>query len=308
MGTLKGLIERAKSQVGYCEKASNKDLDSFTGNAGDSNYTKFSRDVNNVGLSGCQAQPWCCTFAFWQELQEYGKDIALKHWNMTEKTYCGYNCFSTYNVFKKVGKVGMTPKLGAVVIFNFSHAGRVINTYSKSGVQYFSCLEGNTGAGTTNRNGGETKIKERRFDDPTVKGFCYIDYDVIEPPIEIKSGWVKESNSWKFYLDNDRCIKNDWYLYNSKWCWFDESGSAIHDTWLEYKGNWYCFDSDCYMKSSEWTFYNDKWYYLKSDGIMAKNAYVKSQEPNNKNYYYLNENGEFDESKTVQLATGDIVI
>lgn len=131
---------------------------------------------------------------------------------------------------------------------------------------------------------------------------------VSKPVVKSKEGWTFEEGEWKFYLDNDRCIKNDWYLYNGKWCWFDESGSAIHDTWLEYKGNWYYFDSDCYMKSSEWTFYKDKWYYLKSDGIMAKNSYVKSQEPNNNNYYYLNENGEFDESKTVQLATGDIVI
>lgn len=308
MGTLRGLIDKGKSQVGYCEKASNKDLDSKTGNAGENNYTKFSRDVNNVGLIGCQAQPWCCTFAFWQELQEFGKEIALKHWNMTEKTYSGYNCFSTYNAFKSVGKVGKVPKLGAVVIFNFSHAGRVVDIYNRGGINYFSCLEGNTGAGTSCRNGGETKIKERRFDDSTVKGFCYIDYDVVETPVVNKSGWVNESSLWKFYLDNTHCIKNDWYLYNNKWCWFDESGNAIHDTWLEYKGNWYAFDTDCYMKESEWYLYKDKWYYLKSDGIMAKNVYVKSKEPNNNNYYYLNEDGILDESKTTSNVSGEIVI
>lgn len=123
-----------------------------------------------------------------------------------------------------------------------------------------------------------------------------------------KSGWINESGSWRFYLDNTRYIKNDWYYYNDKWTWFDESGDAIHDTWLEYKGNWYAFDSDCYLKEQQWYLYKDKQYYLKSDGIMAKNAYVKSKDPNSKNYYYLNDTGEWDESKTTDAPIGDIVI
>lgn len=40
----------AKKYLGYIEKASNSNLDSFTGNKGTNNYTRFSRDVNAVGL------------------------------------------------------------------------------------------------------------------------------------------------------------------------------------------------------------------------------------------------------------------
>ena len=40
----KDLIDKALSYVGYLEKASNDDLDDFTANAGNANYTRFCRD------------------------------------------------------------------------------------------------------------------------------------------------------------------------------------------------------------------------------------------------------------------------
>ena len=40
MKAIEKLINIAKQEIGYLEKASNKDLDSKTGNAGSKNYTK----------------------------------------------------------------------------------------------------------------------------------------------------------------------------------------------------------------------------------------------------------------------------
>ena len=93
MGTLKGLIDRGKAEEGYIEKASASGLDSKTDNRGDNNYTKYARDVSDAGLNGCQGQPWCCTFQFWLDLMEYGVEEALRHWNMSQDSYTGYNCF-----------------------------------------------------------------------------------------------------------------------------------------------------------------------------------------------------------------------
>ena len=83
MGTLEGLLARFCEEDGYIEKASALGLDSKTANKGAGNYTKYSRDVNALGLMGCQGQPWCCTFQFALEAYEFGRDIALSHWNMT---------------------------------------------------------------------------------------------------------------------------------------------------------------------------------------------------------------------------------
>ena len=44
------LIKVAEAEVGYLEKETNKKLDSKKANAGDNNYTKYWRDLANLGL------------------------------------------------------------------------------------------------------------------------------------------------------------------------------------------------------------------------------------------------------------------
>ena len=79
MSTLNGLIQRAYAEEGYVEKASAIALDSKLANKGSANYTKYARDIDNLGLMGCQGQAWCCTHQFWLEVQEFGVDKALEH-------------------------------------------------------------------------------------------------------------------------------------------------------------------------------------------------------------------------------------
>ena len=314
MGTFAGLLTRCINDEGYIEKASDKDLDSKTGNRGTANYTKFSRDVNAAGLMGCQGQPWCGTCQFAEDLNEFGKDNALAKWYMTDKTYVGYNCFATYNTFKKVGKVGMTPKVGALVIFNYSHMGRVLSIYSEKGIKYYDCFEGNTLPDVESRNGGQCAIKRRRYDDlSVVKGYCYIDYnDATDDNEPQEAGWRKEDGGWRFYLGDAEghatsCITNDWYLDgNKEWAWFDGAGFAIHDTWYKYKGLWYYFGSDCYMEHEKWIEYKGDQYYLTADGSMATNAYVQSKDPMTTSiWYYVDAEGKWDPNKTVH---GDLQV
>ena len=303
MGTLTGLITRCMGDVGYIEKASNHDLDSKTGNRGTANYTKFSRDVNAADLMGCQGQAWCGTCQFAEELYEFGKEQALLNWGMTSKTYVGYNCFATYNAFKARGKVGMTPQVGALVIFSYSHMGRVLSIYAEKGVKYYDCFEGNTLPDTESRNGGQCAIKRRRYDDlSVVKGYCYIDYaDMIEDKEPNKSGWVQEDVGWRFYLgDTGQYVKNDWYLHpNGRWTWHAGDGHAVHDIWYQYKGKWYYFGEDCYMLASQWLEYKGEWYYLQADGSMAEDAYILLIDPYKSMYYYVGADGKWIKYKEV---------
>lgn len=267
MGTLKGLIDRGMAEEGYIEKASNANLDSKTANRGSNNYTKYSRDVINWGLMGCQGQPWCCTFQFWLDAMEYGLEEALEHWNMTRSSYVGYNCFATYNAFKKAGKVGTTPKLGAVPIFDFSHAGRVVRIYSKNGQKWWDCLEGNTSSNLSDRNGGQVKIKTRPWKDSSVKGFCYIDY-VTEP--EKKSGWYQENGGWRFYLgDTGEPVRNAWYKDGEGWYWFDGAGMMVRETWKTGSdGKWYYLGRCGKMLKNTWVVWKNELYRLNEDGSM----------------------------------------
>lgn len=138
------------------------------------NHQKFSDMVNKVGLAGCQNQAWCATYQFAMELEQFGKAEALRHWNMTEKNYCGYSCFSTEAMFRKAGMLGNTPKLGALVIFRQSHMGRVLSINSKN--KTFECGEGNTSNKKYERNGDSCAVKTYSWTDRKIKSFCYIDY------------------------------------------------------------------------------------------------------------------------------------
>ncbi len=158
-------------QVGYLEKSSNSNLDSKSGNAGYNNYTKYARDVNNMGLMGCQGQPWCAVYQFWICAQVFGKSKALE---IMGNGF--YNCNSVKAHAKSKGTWHSTPKLGALVIFrNGAHIGRVISVSGNT----IRTNEGNTSAGGLNNveaNGGCVAEKSYTIGNNQIDGYVWIDY------------------------------------------------------------------------------------------------------------------------------------
>ena len=172
VGTWTKTKQLLDDQVGYLEKASNSYLDSKTGNAGYNNYTKYSRDVNNMGLMGCQGQPWCATYQFWICAQIFGKQKALE---IMGNGF--YNCNSVKAHSKSKGTWHSTPKLGALVIFrNGAHIGRVISISGNT----IRTNEGNTSSGglnTVEANGGCVAEKSYTIGNSQIDGYVWIDYD-----------------------------------------------------------------------------------------------------------------------------------
>ena len=170
-----GLWEKTKqlldAQVGYLEKRSNSQLDIKTGNAGYGNYTKYARDVNNMGLMGCQGQPWCAVYQFWICAQIFGKSKAL---DIMGNGF--YNCNSVKAHSKSKGTWHSTPKLGALVIFrNGAHIGRVIAISGNT----IRTNEGNTSSGGLNNveaNGGCVAEKSYTIGNSQIDGYVWIDY------------------------------------------------------------------------------------------------------------------------------------
>ena len=44
------VVARAEAELGYIEKASNSQLDDKTANAGNRNFTKYGRDLDNLNV------------------------------------------------------------------------------------------------------------------------------------------------------------------------------------------------------------------------------------------------------------------
>lgn len=65
--TPKQVLTLAAKYIGYKEKASNKDLYSFDGNAGSGNYTMFQEELAKAGFwnNNKQGYEWCTSFVAW---------------------------------------------------------------------------------------------------------------------------------------------------------------------------------------------------------------------------------------------------
>ena len=108
MGTAAKVVEIARTQLGYHEKASNASLDDFTANSGSRNYTKYHRDL---GVTNGLA--WCGFFVWW----------CMKNAGVQAGTYPASGSTNyMYSFFKNKGTLmspkTYTPKPGDVIFFD----------------------------------------------------------------------------------------------------------------------------------------------------------------------------------------------
>ena len=129
-GTAAEVVNLAASQVGYHEKASNANLDSFTANSGSGNYTKYARDL---GVANGQA--WCATFV-WGLMAS----AAVPSSAYPSRTTVTRDWFNQRGLYRARGTY--TPKEGDYVIFgNVAHCG-IVESVSNG---YVHTIEGNSG-------------------------------------------------------------------------------------------------------------------------------------------------------------------
>ncbi|MGX8705599.1 MAG: CHAP domain-containing protein [bacterium] len=181
MNAIDKLIATAEAEIGYLEKKSNVDIDSKTGNAGSSNYTKYNRDMKAwAGSAGLNDQ-WCQNFVDWVFVTAFGLDAAKKLLGkFTNYTPTGSDQFKKRNAYIKRGKG--TPKRGDVIYFcstakkRIGHVGIV---YKVDSAKVYT-IEGNTsGANTLVSNGG-VKKKSYSLSSTYIDGYGSVDYSAVD--------------------------------------------------------------------------------------------------------------------------------
>ena len=199
MSAIDKLIQIAKNEIGYLEKASNSQLDSKTANAGENNYTKYWRDIK----PDYQGQPWCAAFVSWCMMKAFGLDAAkklLKHWPYV---YCP--------TMADLFTLNANPKIGDIVIFKrngeFAHTGIVIKV---SGDRFWT-VEGNTSGGSTIiANGGG--VCQKSYYNSNLPGtkFCTPNYSLVKDTTPVSdSDTVKKQNTRAYIAQ----IKKDTKCY-----------------------------------------------------------------------------------------------
>lgn len=144
--TAKQIIELAMKYVGYKEKASNKDLYSFSGNAGKGNYTMFQHELDAAKFwnNAKQGYEWCTSFVAWVFWRMLGNAEAKRVLCLTGDY--GAGCVSWARYYKQAGRLFVSPKVGDQFFKKGSdglpcHTGIVTSVDELS----FTTVEGNAG-------------------------------------------------------------------------------------------------------------------------------------------------------------------
>jgi glucan-binding YG repeat protein len=94
------MVEILKAEVGYGEKATDKDLDSKSANVGKSNFTKYGKWIGQNG------EPWCQSFQSWCAWQACAKHMASikTGWRNEDGGWRWYdNDISARSCWKEIG-------------------------------------------------------------------------------------------------------------------------------------------------------------------------------------------------------------
>ena len=171
------VLSIANAEVGYLEKKTNAYLDDKTKNAGNNNFTKYSRDMLKwIGSPFSQGSAWCQTFVQWCFVKAFGVDNAkqmLGGWTAYTPTGVQY--------FKNIGRwYTSKPKVGDQIYFKNStrvcHTGLVY----KVDTTYVYTIEGNTsGASGVIANGGGVCKKKYTLNYTKIAGYGRPKYELI---------------------------------------------------------------------------------------------------------------------------------
>ena len=204
------VIKVAESQIGYLEKKSNTDLDSFTGNAGSNNYTKFNRDMKAWAKSAGLNDQWCQNFVDWCFVRAYGLEAAKKLLGVfTNYTPTGSNAFKNRNLYTKRGKG--TPAPGDVIYFYSSAKGRIghVGIVTKVTAKTVYTIEGNTsGASKLVTNGGGVRAKSYSLTSTYIDGYGRPPYASVTPTTTDTTAPTTDTTAPTTAKLGDRILKN----------------------------------------------------------------------------------------------------
>ena len=160
--SVKPIINWAENERNYTEKDSLTDLDDKTKNAGDDNYTKYSQEVDALGVfsTQVQGQPWCATWVTDGFINTYGVDKGLDMLCQPSKNSNAACCGDAAEYYQKAGRWYTSPQVGDQVFFKttkyqYAHTGIVTEVTDTE----VTTIEGNTSSekGVVSNGGAVTK-------------------------------------------------------------------------------------------------------------------------------------------------------
>jgi len=196
------IIAAAEAEVGYLEKKTREYLDEKTMNAGDKNYTKYARDLDDLGTvfnAKKQGYSWCAVFVTWLFVTCFGQEVGQAVLHQKEKGL-GASCRYAAAYYKGAGAYKSEPHVGDQIFFGsgttYQHTGIVVAVDDN----YVTTIEGNTSDGNgVIPNGGAVCRKKYHIDSTYILGYGRPDWSLIptdDAGAETRYHTVAECPSW----------------------------------------------------------------------------------------------------------------
>ena len=152
---VKRVLELARAEIGYREKASNANLDDKTANAGTGNFTKYARDLDAIPgfYNGAKiGYAWCDCYFDWLLVKAFGAETAKRMLCQPDNS-AGAGCYFSALYYRQAGRFFQDPEPGDQIFFTYqagevSHTG-VVEEVTGSSV---TTIEGNTSDGVYRRS------------------------------------------------------------------------------------------------------------------------------------------------------------
>lgn len=172
--TASEMVKIAKGQLGYSEKNSSSDI--YTDKSGSKNYTKYAKELSDLGWfnGNKQGYEWCAVFVCWCA-QQLTKDRAKAMNLLCQTGPYGAGCTQAAGYYKAAKRYDKNPKVGDQIFFDgtagaFVHTGIVIAVTADT----VTTVEGNS------QNKVSRNIYQRTH--KTINGYGHPRYDAEPAP------------------------------------------------------------------------------------------------------------------------------
>lgn len=194
--TVKQAIEKvldlARSEIGYHEKASNSQLDDPTANSGGANWTKYAAyiDANPEFYNGKKnGYAWCDVFVDYLFVKCFGFETG-RNMLCQPKYSAGAGCLYSAEYYKQAGRWHKNaPNPGDQIFFSYSPG-----EYSHTGI-----VEQVSGDTVTTIEGNTSDSVGRRtynIGNQSIAGYGTPNWKLVEDWVVVENGHIVNSSEW----------------------------------------------------------------------------------------------------------------
>lgn len=189
---IKQVLDLARSEVGYHEKASYAQLNDKTANSGGSNWTKYAEYLDSFAgfYNGPKnGYPWCDVFVDYLFVKAFGEKLGREMLYQPEKSM-GAGCLYSAQYYKDAGRFHKNaPMFGDQIFFSYSpgeysHTGIV----EAVGFDTITTIEGNTSDSVGRRT--------YNIGNQSIAGYGTPNWKLAEDFVVVENGHIINSSKW----------------------------------------------------------------------------------------------------------------